>query len=234
MIPQSYIDDVLARVNIVDVIDARVKLKKAGKNHVACCPFHDERTPSFSVTEQEGFYYCFGCGASGNAIGFLMDYERLDFKGAVVVLGRALGLGDPSPETVTKDSLQSRIGKYMRLKAQIIDDRLLVEIYKADRATGAQIDPREVPLITETIKRYHAGLEEIKNYPDVEAHFETLKAESLRREAIMVVVCAELQQYRHEYPPWQWVPIKTPLIDTRTIQAAHSRIAAIEKKTSKI
>lgn len=234
MIPQSYIDDVLARANIVDVIDARMKLKKAGKNHIACCPFHDERTPSFSVTEQDGFYYCFGCGASGNAIGFLMDYERLDFKDAVVILGRALGLGDPSPETVTKDSLESRIGKYMRLKAQIIDDRPLVEIYKAARLRGEKIDPKELPLITATIKRYNAGIEEIKTYPDVEAHFEKLKAERIRREEVMIVVCGELQQYREEYPPWQWIPEKVPLIDQRTIQAANNRIAAIEKKTSKI
>ena len=234
MIPQSYIDDVLARANIVDVIDTRVKLKKAGKNHIACCPFHDERTPSFSVTEQEGFYYCFGCGASGNAIGFLMDYDRLDFKDAVVILGRALGIGDPSPETVTKDSLESRIGKYMQLKARIIDDRPLVEIYKAARLRGEKIDPKELPLITATIKRYNAGLEEIKTYTDVEAHFEKLKAERIRREEVMIVACGELQQYREEYPPWQWIPAKVPLIDPRTIQAANNRIAAIEKKTSKI
>lgn len=234
MIPQSYIDDVLARANIVDVIDARVKLKKAGKNHIACCPFHDERTPSFSVTEQDGFYYCFGCGASGNAIGFLMDYERLDFKDAVVILGRALGLGDPSPETVTKDSLQSRIGKYMRLKAQIIDDRLLVEIVKAARLRGEQLSEQEKPMIAATMARLKAGLEEIKTYRDVENHFRLLNFEHQRRDEIMNVVCAELQRHREEYAPTQWIPKKVFLVSDKRLQAANNRIEAIEKLTGKI
>ncbi len=77
-IPQGFIDDLLARVNIVDIIDGRVKLKKAGKNYSGLCPFHQEKSPSFSVSPDKQFYYCFGCGAGGNAIGFLMEYERLE------------------------------------------------------------------------------------------------------------------------------------------------------------
>ena len=80
---QAFLDDLLDRLDIVEVIDRRVKLKKAGKNYTACCPFHDERTPSFSVNPDKQFYYCFGCGAGGNALGFVMDYERLDFREAV-------------------------------------------------------------------------------------------------------------------------------------------------------
>ena len=76
LIPQSFIDDLLARVDIVDVIDRRVRLKKSGRNYMACCPFHEEKTPSFSVSQEKQFYHCFGCGAGGNAIGFLMAYER--------------------------------------------------------------------------------------------------------------------------------------------------------------
>jgi DNA primase len=82
-IPQPFIDDLLERIDIVDVIDSRVKLKKTGKNYSACCPFHDEKTPSFSVSPDKQFFYCFGCGASGNSIGFVMDYERLNFPEAI-------------------------------------------------------------------------------------------------------------------------------------------------------
>ena len=76
-IPQSFIDDLLDRLDIVEVIDRRVSLKKNGRNFTACCPFHEEKTPSFSVNQEKQFYYCFGCGAGGNALGFIMDYERI-------------------------------------------------------------------------------------------------------------------------------------------------------------
>ena len=78
-IPRQFIDDLLTKSNIVDVINARVKLKKAGRDYQACCPFHHEKTPSFTVSEKKQFYYCFGCGAKGNAISFLMDYDKLEF-----------------------------------------------------------------------------------------------------------------------------------------------------------
>jgi DNA primase len=94
-IPQAFLDDLLERVDIVEVIDRRVKLKKAGKNYTARCPFHDEKTPSFSVNPDRQFYYCFGCGAGGNALGFLMDYENLDFPGAVEALAGGVGLQVP-------------------------------------------------------------------------------------------------------------------------------------------
>ena len=76
-IPQHFIDELLNRVDIVDIIDARVPLKKAGRNHLACCPFHEEKTPSFTVSQQKQFYHCFGCGANGSAIGFLMAYLNM-------------------------------------------------------------------------------------------------------------------------------------------------------------
>ncbi len=95
MIPQSFIDDLLDRIDIVDTVDSRVKLRKTGKNYSACCPFHDEKTPSFTVSPDKQFYYCFGCGASGNALGFVMDYERLSFPEAIESLARVAGLTVP-------------------------------------------------------------------------------------------------------------------------------------------
>jgi DNA primase len=95
LIPQGFIDELLARVDIVSVIDARVPLKKAGHEFKACCPFHTEKTPSFYVSPTKQFYHCFGCGAHGTAIGFLMEYERLEFPDAVEDLARDLGLEVP-------------------------------------------------------------------------------------------------------------------------------------------
>ena len=94
-IARSFIDDLLARLDIVDVIDSRVKLKKKGKNYSACCPFHNEKTPSFSVSQEKQFYHCFGCGVHGNAIDFMMEYERLDFVEAIEELAGTLGLNVP-------------------------------------------------------------------------------------------------------------------------------------------
>jgi DNA primase len=94
-IPQSFIDELMTRVDIVEVIDARVPLKKAGREYTACCPFHNEKTPSFTVSPTKQFYHCFGCGAHGTAVGFLMEYEHLSFPEAVEELARQLGLEVP-------------------------------------------------------------------------------------------------------------------------------------------
>jgi DNA primase len=94
-IPDSFIDELLARVDIVDVIERRVPLKKAGREWTACCPFHNERTPSFYVSPAKQFFHCFGCGAHGSAIKFLMDYERLEFPDAVEELAQSVGLKVP-------------------------------------------------------------------------------------------------------------------------------------------
>jgi DNA primase len=97
-IPQYFIDDLLNRLDIVEVIDSRVKLRKTGKNYSACCPFHKEKTPSFTVSPEKQFYYCFGCGASGTALGFLMEYEHLGFVDAVENLAGSVGLSVPREE----------------------------------------------------------------------------------------------------------------------------------------
>ena len=83
LIPASFIDELMGRTDIVEVINARVPLKKAGREYKACCPFHGEKTPSFTVSPNKQFYHCFGCGAHGTALGFLMDFEHLSFPEAV-------------------------------------------------------------------------------------------------------------------------------------------------------
>ena len=94
-IPEKFIDDLLARVDIVDVIQERVPLKKSGRDWSARCPFHDERSASFTVSPAKQFYHCFGCGAHGSAIGFLINYDRLEFPDAVEELANRAGLKVP-------------------------------------------------------------------------------------------------------------------------------------------
>ena len=94
-IPKQFIDELLTRTDIVDVIDARVPLRKAGKDYKACCPFHEEKTASFTVSADKQFYHCFGCGVHGTAIGFLMDYEHMSFIEAIEELARRAGLAVP-------------------------------------------------------------------------------------------------------------------------------------------
>ncbi|MBL0038479.1 MAG: DNA primase [Candidatus Nitrotoga sp.] len=95
MIPKSFIHDLLNRLDIVDVIERYVPLKKAGANYVACCPFHNEKSPSFTVSQSKQFYHCFGCGAHGTAIGFVMEHGGLGFVDAVEELARSVGVTVP-------------------------------------------------------------------------------------------------------------------------------------------
>jgi DNA primase len=103
-IPQSFIDELIARADIVEVINARVPLKKKGREYSACCPFHNEKTPSFTVSETKQFYHCFGCGAHGTAIGFLMEYEHLDFVDAIETLAAEYHIEVPREETTDSSS----------------------------------------------------------------------------------------------------------------------------------
>ncbi len=98
MIPESFIQDLLARVDIVDLVDSYVPLKKAGANYSACCPFHNEKTPSFTVSPSKQFYHCFGCGAHGTAIGFVMEYQGLGFVDAIKDLAGRAGMVVPESE----------------------------------------------------------------------------------------------------------------------------------------
>ena len=92
-IPQAFIDEIVARSDIVEVIGARVPLKKSGREFKACCPFHNEKSPSFWVSPDKQFYHCFGCGAHGTVIGFLMQYEKMEFFDAVADLAQRIARG---------------------------------------------------------------------------------------------------------------------------------------------
>jgi DNA primase len=99
LIPQDFIDDLIARADIVEVVGRRVQLKKAGREFKACCPFHDEKTPSFTVSPGKGFYHCFGCGAHGTAIGFLMEFDHMSFVDAIESLAASMGVDVPRSES---------------------------------------------------------------------------------------------------------------------------------------
>jgi len=130
-IPQPFIDELIARADIIDVIGSRVGLKKGGKEFKACCPFHDEKSPSFTVVPDKQFYHCFGCGAHGNVLGFLMEYDHLSFVEAIEDLAGRLGLPvpreeDPNAKPKPSDDLYSPLER----AAAMFNEDLL----KSDRA----------------------------------------------------------------------------------------------------
>jgi DNA primase len=102
-IPDSFLDELVSRSDIVDIIGARVPLKKAGREYKACCPFHNEKSPSFSVSPDKQFFHCFGCGAHGTVLGFLMQYEKMDFLDAVADLAQRAGLELPREAQAPRD-----------------------------------------------------------------------------------------------------------------------------------
>lgn len=127
LIPQSFIDDLLHRTDIVEIIDKRVALKKQGHNYTACCPFHQEKTPSFSVNQDRQFYYCFGCGAGGNAIGFVMNFDQVEFPQAVDTLAGYAGLEVPREESKAqqrKSSENARIIEVLELASKFYQFQL--------------------------------------------------------------------------------------------------------------
>lgn len=119
LIPRQFIDDLLARTDIVDLINGRVPLKKAGKNYQACCPFHTEKSPSFSVSPDKQFYHCFGCGEHGNAISFVMEFDRLDFVDAIEELASMAGMEVPREENKQTPAQQQQ---YVKAQQQKKDD----------------------------------------------------------------------------------------------------------------
>ncbi len=140
LIPDSFIEELLARSDVVELIDRRVPLKRVGSEFHACCPFHDEKTPSFTVSPRKQFYHCFGCGAHGTVIGFLMQYEGLEFLDAVEELARAAGLEVPRsgkqqdrPDTGLYDILENCSTFYIE---QLKSDPAAVEYLKGRGVSG--------------------------------------------------------------------------------------------------
>ena len=140
LIPDSFIEELLARSDVVELIERRVPLKRVGSEFQACCPFHDEKTPSFTVSPKKQFYHCFGCGAHGSVIGFLMQYEGLEFLDAVDELARAAGLEVPSsgnqqprPDTSLYDILEACSKFYVE---QLKNNPAAVEYLKGRGLSG--------------------------------------------------------------------------------------------------
>jgi len=115
-IPRQFIDELLARTDIVELIDQRVPLKKAGRNYAACCPFHSEKSPSFTVSPDKQFYHCFGCGAHGNAISFMMEFEQLEFVEAIEELAQQHHLEVPREQGAVKNRPAAQADDYHLLQ----------------------------------------------------------------------------------------------------------------------
>ncbi|HET6783100.1 MAG TPA: DNA primase [Pseudoxanthomonas sp.] len=139
-IPDAFIDDLLARTDIVEVIGTRVPLKRQGKEYSARCPFHDERSPSFTVSQTKQFYHCFGCGAHGTAISFLMNYDRLEFLDAVDELAKRVGMEVPK-ETRTRNETDDGRDMYAALDAAA---KFFQRQLESDEKAKAYLDQRGV------------------------------------------------------------------------------------------
>src|ERR1700680_2481907 len=141
-IPQAFIDEIVARSDTVDIIGARVARKKSGREFKACCPFHNEKSPSFWVSPEKQFYHCFGCGAHGTVVGFLMQYEKLGFLDAVADLAQRAGLELPREAMGTRDpdsaNLHDVLGRIARFFEQNLADNARAQKYVGARGIEAK------------------------------------------------------------------------------------------------
>lgn len=156
LIPQTFIDDLLARTDIIDIISECITLKKAGRNHQARCPFHQEKTPSFTASHEKQFYYCFGCGAAGNAISFIMNYHHIDFPKAVEILAQKLGLDVPRTQDKEAQIRSERLNPLYTLSQQA------AEFYQAQYISHSEHDQAKSYLMQrgltdEVITRFSIG-----------------------------------------------------------------------------
>jgi DNA primase len=149
-IPQAFIDELLSRVDIYEIISTRIQLKKSGSNYAAWCPFHTEHTPSFTVSQPKQFYHCFGCGAHGNAISFLMNFERQEFIEAVEILAAQAGIEIPhenkSSETENHLELYKLLSDATSYYQQQLKQSATAQDYLKNRALSAEM-----------IKRFNIG-----------------------------------------------------------------------------
>ncbi|MDX2347203.1 MAG: DNA primase [Legionella sp.] len=153
LIPQQFIDELLVKTDIVNFIDSYVPLKKLGTSHAACCPFHDEKTPSFNVIAKKQFYHCFGCGVSGNVISFVMSYLNQDFPEAIETLAARAGLEVPRDKQATRSHIKSlplydllsQVAVFYQNKLQASDEHPAA-LYLKNRGLSSDV-----------IKRYQIG-----------------------------------------------------------------------------
>ncbi|QOJ24704.1 MAG: DNA primase [Gammaproteobacteria bacterium] len=206
MIPQSFIHDLLNRIDIVDAIDRHVPLKKAGANFVACCPFHSEKTPSFTVSQTKQFYHCFGCGAHGNAISFLIEYSGLSFVEAVKDLAAYAGMQLPAQQTDTfasqagiphdqKTDSNSEISPQELLDALQVATRYYREQLKVSDKAIAYLKKRG--LTGKTATRFGIGYAP-SGWQNLEAVFTDYKSEKNRKiltQAGLIISDDETKQY---------------------------------------
>ena len=162
LIPRDFILDLIARASILDVISKRVKMKKKGNNYFGCCPFHDEKTASFSLNEKKQIYYCFGCGASGSVVNFLMQYERLSFPEAIEELASMQGIQVPYTDNDNNQIAQSKQIESRNIRRDLYT--LMAKItnfYQQQLALSTSIDAHKYleqrGLNTEIIARYKIG-----------------------------------------------------------------------------
>ena len=156
-IPQSFIDELIDRVDIVEVIDARVPLKKKGREYQACCPFHNEKTPSFTVSPTKQFYHCFGCGAHGTALGFLMEYEHMSFPEAIESLAHGLGLDVPYEKGAAPDARQKSQTNSLYDLMREVDQYYQAQLRKHPQAKTAVDYLKQRGLSGEIAKEYGLG-----------------------------------------------------------------------------
>jgi len=155
-IPKYFIDDLINRIDIIDIIDTRVPLKKKGRDYQACCPFHNEKTPSFTVSQNKQFYYCFGCGAKGNAIGFLMEYDHMDFVEAIETLAGSISIEIPREEGTTSTPYQ-RPKNNFESQYSTLEQCSLFYQKALTQNTIAQQYTQQRHISDETIKRFAIG-----------------------------------------------------------------------------
>lgn len=212
MIPQPFIYDLLNRVDIFDAIDRHVPLKKAGANFVACCPFHSEKTPSFTVSQTKQFYHCFGCGAHGNAISFLIEYSGLSFVEAVHDLAAYVGMqvpvqqtDTPSKQTAPDDLSQYPVNGLGSSDPEISPQDLLSALQVATRFYREQLKVSEKAvaylkkrgLSGKTAARFAIGYAPV-GWQNLETFFTDYKSERTRKillQAGLVIINDEAKQY---------------------------------------
>jgi DNA primase len=181
MIPEAFIQELLNRVDIVDVVDRSVPLKKAGANYSACCPFHNEKSPSFTVSPTKQFYHCFGCGAHGTAIGFLMEHQGLSFVEAVQELAKSVGLIVPQ-ETRDTDRSSQKAAPGLQAVLQQASNYYRGELKKSPRAIKYL---KARGLTGEVAARFQMGYAP-SGWQNLEAVFDDYQSEALQIAGLVV------------------------------------------------